>query len=165
MSKFKIGDEVSLIDEPLNGVISAIQDQKAHVFLEDGFAEWISFFKLVHRNKNQLEIELQAEKHADSFVEIRPERVHEIDLHIENLVIEWQKIPTDKILERQITSFVEELNDAIKNRYDKLIVIHGKGKGILKEEISTLLHAKGLKYSEMDYGKYRGSAIEILINL
>jgi dsDNA-specific endonuclease/ATPase MutS2 len=163
MSKFKIGDAVSLIDEHLNGIITAIIDQKANVLLEDGFAEWISFYKLVHRNTNQLEIEPQSDKHADSFVETRPERVHEIDLHIESLVIEWQKIPTEKILERQITSFSEELNYAIKNRYDKLIVIHGKGKGILKSEIYTRLHAKGLKYSDMNHGNYKGSAVEILL--
>ena len=161
MSKFKVGDTISLIDEPLNGKILDIQGQKAQVLLDDGFSEWISFLKIVPTNQVQIEIEPLEDKHQDSFIEIRAERVHEIDLHIEHLVIDWKKIPSEKILERQMTSFMEELKDATQNKYDKLIVIHGKGKGILKTELINILQSKGLNFSEMSYGKYKGAALEI----
>ncbi len=161
MKSYKVGDQVSLLDDALNGTVSEIEGQRAFVKLDDGFEEWVSFHKLVHKKKLQLDIDPLHEKHSESHIEIRAERVYEIDLHIEHLVIDWKKIPTDKILDRQITSFTEELKDAIQNKYDKLIVIHGKGKGILKTELINILQSKGLNFSEMGYGKYKGAALKI----
>lgn len=160
--KFQVGDNISLLNEPISGTILEIQGQKAHVLLEDGFSEWISIHHLVVRIPINMDIHSIDEKHMDSYIEIRKEKIHEIDLHIEHLTVHWQKISSEKILDYQIASFLEEWQYAITNNYDKIIVIHGKGKGILKSHILELISNKGKYfYSEMQHGKYRNAAIEI----
>lgn len=69
----------------------------------------------------------------------KPGYRHEIDLHIEALVDTTHGMTNFEMLSIQLNAFEDALEDAIRNHQLSLIVIHGVGKGKLKEEIHTLL--------------------------
>lgn len=65
----------------------------------------------------------------------------------------------------QIEQFQKKLDRAIACNLDKLIVIHGKGSGKLKEEINTILaaHPCVKSYRLMHEPKYAYGATEIIL--
>lgn len=66
----------------------------------------------------------------------------QIDLHIEKLDPGLAHERSERIFLRQITAFENFMQEAIKYRLPHLIIIHGKGEGILKQEIRTMLNSK-----------------------
>ncbi|MBL7787033.1 MAG: Smr/MutS family protein [Chitinophagales bacterium] len=61
--------------------------------------------------------------------------VREIDLHIEQLLPHHKHLHKGEILRYQIATFEKEVETAIRRRELQMIVIHGLGKGKLREEI------------------------------
>ncbi len=62
-----------------------------------------------------------------------------VDLHIERLLDSHQHLPKNKILQTQLKHFEEQLSLAIQQKEASVIVIHGLGKGKLKQEIIKCL--------------------------
>jgi hypothetical protein len=65
-----------------------------------------------------------------------------IDLHIEKLSSDWQRLSNFEILTLQLGVFEKYYNLAVAHRQPNLIVVHGLGKGKLKEEIHEILKLK-----------------------
>lgn len=63
----------------------------------------------------------------------------EVDLHIENLADNLKGMTNYEMLSMQLNAFEDALDNAIRHHQQSLIVIHGVGKGKLKEEIHKLL--------------------------
>lgn len=63
----------------------------------------------------------------------------EVDLHIEQLVENTTGLSNYEMLTIQLEAFEDAMNEAIRSHQQSLIVIHGVGKGRLKEEIHTIL--------------------------
>lgn len=64
---------------------------------------------------------------------------HEIDLHIEKLFPDYKGMSNAEIIRFQIKSFRSALEKAIAGGVKEFYVIHGLGKGKLKEEIFRIL--------------------------
>lgn len=79
------------------------------------------------------------------FAEFEPE----FDLHIENLISDHQKLTNNEILSIQLFHFEQYISKAIRLGVDRVFVIHGVGKGKLRNEIATRLvqmdHIKSFK--------------------
>mgnify|MGYP000695516053 FL=1 len=65
-----------------------------------------------------------------------------IDLHIEELVSDWTSLSNFQILSIQLNAFERQIELAIQHHQPMLTVIHGVGKGKLKEEIHQWLKGK-----------------------
>jgi len=63
----------------------------------------------------------------------------EIDLHIENLVENTRGMTNTDILMTQLSVLETQLRIAINNRQERIIIIHGLGKGKLRNEVHRLL--------------------------
>lgn len=162
--KMNIGDSVQWIDKPWKGRILDIQGARARVLLEDGFDEWVNVKNLTVVPESNLmsQIPIYDSKNEEKHVIVRPLKVEEIDLHIEHLTTEWRTIPTEKILERQLSAFEEEVQVCLRNKVDELIVIHGKGKGILKKCIIDSIRSKSnIESIELNESRYKNAAIKI----
>lgn len=89
-----------------------------------------------------------------------------IDLHIERLISSHKGMSNTEIIKIQLSRFQKFLEQAITERIPKIYVIHGVGKGKLKDEIHSLL----LEYNEVqsfnnDYhSKYGFGATEIFLS-
>ncbi|RPE08393.1 hypothetical protein EGT74_15195 [Chitinophaga lutea] len=63
----------------------------------------------------------------------------EVDLHIDKLTSEWKGLSNLEMLAIQLNEFQHQLDLAITQRQDKLIVIHGIGTGKLRDEVHEIL--------------------------
>ena len=70
-----------------------------------------------------------------------------------------------EILQVQLKHFQKNLDEAITNRYYKIVFIHGVGNGRLKQEIVAILknHNKEVSFQDGDYKKYGFGATEVII--
>jgi hypothetical protein len=64
----------------------------------------------------------------------------EIDLHIEKLVLDAEKMSAEEKINFQMNIFAKALDTAILRGQNSLIVIHGIGKGVLKNQIHGMLN-------------------------
>ncbi|MBX9449243.1 MAG: Smr/MutS family protein [Taibaiella sp.] len=65
--------------------------------------------------------------------------IEEIDLHIERLQENYAHLSNAEIVQIQIAACEQAIDQAIRNGQMSLTIIHGVGKGVLKEEIHKLL--------------------------
>ncbi|MFN0081223.1 MAG: Smr/MutS family protein [Ferruginibacter sp.] len=65
-----------------------------------------------------------------------------IDLHIEKLTDHWQQLTNFEILTTQLIDFEKYYELAVAHKQATLIVIHGVGEGILRNEIHDILKLK-----------------------
>lgn len=71
---------------------------------------------------------------------------HEIDLHIEKLTPDWEKMDNFEKLTLQLKTFEKYFDLALAHRLPSMIAIHGVGTGKLRDEIHELLKLrKGVK--------------------
>ena len=62
-----------------------------------------------------------------------------IDLHIEKLDHAWELLDKGQILQMQLEAFETYMDAAIQHGLHKVYIIHGIGKGVLKDEIASRL--------------------------
>lgn len=74
----------------------------------------------------------------------------EIDLHINQLIETSAGLTASDILNLQLSEFRKVMNDAIHNKGQHIIFIHGKGEGILRKAILDELKQKYPKASAQD---------------
>lgn len=65
-----------------------------------------------------------------------------VDLHIEKLTTEWQKMSNLEIITTQLKEFEKWYELALAHHQPSLIVIHGVGSGRLRDEIHDLLKVR-----------------------
>ena len=65
-----------------------------------------------------------------------------IDLHIEKIVDDWKRISNYEIVSLQLKIFEKYYHLAIAHHQHSLIVIHGVGEGVLRNEIHDMLRLK-----------------------
>jgi hypothetical protein len=86
----------------------------------------------------------------------------EIDLHIHELTEQNYKLMSNaEIIDIQLKHFKLAIDKAIAGNYQKLIVIHGVGKGKLKHEVCNILKANKFTYYDASYAKYGFGATEV----
>lgn len=91
----------------------------------------------------------------------RPPEV--MDLHIDRLVPDHDKMERDAILDYQLNYFEHNLEKAIAHRYTRVIFIHGVGNGVLRERLHQKLKQKPevRSYREADPNQYGYGATEV----
>ena len=85
----------------------------------------------------------------------------EVDLHIEHLVDNQRNMTNYEIVQIQIRHCNFTIEKAIKNNLRKLVIIHGKGEGVLKEEVRKLLKKYPVEVIDADYRIYGLGATEV----
>lgn len=65
-----------------------------------------------------------------------------VDLHIDKLTDQWQTLSPAAMLDMQLNAFEKHFEAALSHRQATLIVIHGVGKGTLRDEIHAILRTK-----------------------
>lgn len=93
---------------------------------------------------------------------VRPSNV--VDLHMEELRNEYSDMTSGEKLEAQLRYFSGKLEEAIRLRKKNLIVIHGVGKGRLRDEVRLILDDyPNITYSDASYETYGYGATEVFI--
>lgn len=189
--EFKVGDKVKLLNEVGEGEVVEVQSSSSLIVrLEDGFDYPYKPSDLIrketegtysHRaDEKEIQKKISSVTHS-SYGNNKSHRLEqkyktkvnlvknakgvlEVDLHLENLietnrfVADWEKI------EIQLEAFKWSLDQAIRQKMNKLIVIHGVGEGILREEVRKILDSyPQMEYLDGAYSEYGYGATEIRI--
>jgi len=169
MSKFSTGEIVGFLHEKGKAeILLYINSFQIRILNDDGFEEIRPENELIKifgneyiSPPNDIEIIKTAKKKKSNssniFVSSTKESKWEIDLHIEHLLDTHNGLSNTEILLKQLTHFKSTFSKAKSQRINKLIVIHGVGEGVLKNEIRTFLtrqeHIEFFDASYIDYGK------------
>lgn len=87
----------------------------------------------------------------------------EIDLHIEELIDNYERMSNAEIVQVQLRHFQQALDSAINDHCRTLTVIHGVGNGRLKQEVRSIAASLGLRFYDGSYAKYGFGATDIVI--
>lgn len=89
----------------------------------------------------------------------------EIDLHIHELLDNTNGLSSSDILEYQIEKFKEVMNENIRNKGKKIVFIHGKGDGILRNTILKELKTnyKSVYFQDASFREYGYGATMVTI--
>lgn len=167
----KIGDKVKLLDEEGIFTIKNFIGNKAVLIDSYGFEvahlinNLIAYDKYANMYTEVTDFNAKKEDVTSKNINnVKKETIQEriIDLHIGNIVDSFKNMMPHQMLEKQINKAMEEIKSAKKDKVKKLILIHGKGKGVLKKEIYKILNSMDdIEYFEADIIKYRFGAVEI----
>lgn len=157
-------DTLRIKSKKLFGFISKIQQENApmfHVKLADDFPDTAVIAEATESEKASKE---KIGNLVDNLITNKTQRPkQEIDLHIENLVDSTQGLSNYEMLSLQLSAFEDALDEAIRHQQLSLIVIHGVGKGKLKDEIHSILQSvPEVDFFQHDWSpKYGYGATEI----
>ncbi|WP_428225294.1 Smr/MutS family protein [Flavobacterium sp.] len=175
---FAKGDKVAVLDDNINGKVLKNQNDLITIETKDGFELIYAAKELILLGNSDLDFSatnfsaIKREKEVPrsrSFIKEKRskkgEMVLEVDLHIEKLVPSKKGMNNYDILNIQIETAQRQLDFAIKNRIQKVVLIHGVGEGVLKAELDFLLNRySGISFQEASFQKYGFGATEIYIN-
>ena len=176
----KIGDVVQVLDDNLEGVILRFQSDNSIVIeTKDGF-------ELIYNQKEVIKIASDAPKInfegnlskvlAEKEIPKKPgsvltklskkdPMVFEVDLHLEKIITgKNQNLTNFDKLNIQLEEAKRAMDFAIFKRYNRVVLIHGVGDGVLKSELEYLLRRyENIVIQEANYGKYGLGAMEVYI--
>ncbi len=89
---------------------------------------------------------------------------YELDLHIEELTNNHAGLTNTQIITKQLDTLERYLHIAIVHRQDRMIIIHGLGKGKLRDEVHSMLKRtpEVSRYKNEWSGKYGFGATEVI---
>ena len=178
--KMNIGDVVQLLDDNLEGkVVGFKEDNRVIVETTDGFE--LTYYKkeliLIAKDAPKIEFganisKVLAEKEIPkkpgsvlSKLSKKDPMVFEVDLHLEKIITgRNQNLTNFDKLNIQLEEAKRAMDFAISKRYNRVVLIHGVGDGVLKSELEYLLKRyENIVIQEASYGKYGLGAMEVYI--
>jgi len=153
---FKLGDKILFKTDNQKGEIIKINSiYKLTVMTEDGFEVMTSVKDLV-----KIELDTDKEiaygndiflkdfkcKSRNYFSRDISTNVIKIDLHIESLTKNFQYLDNFEIVQIQLNECQLRIEKVLNSNYQKLIIVHGIGNGILKSEVHKLLSNYNLRF-------------------
>ncbi len=174
---FKIGDQVAVLDDTLQGVIVNIDNQVIDIKDIDGMIYQYSKRELVIVQQDQYQLSkysdinnpllneklIDKKKKESNFKKEKKEVILEIDLHINQLIKSTKGMNNFEMLSLQLETAKRKIEFAISKRISKVVFIHGVGEGVLKNELHYLLGRYPVSFYDAPYKKYGLGATEVYI--
>lgn len=175
MHTFKLGDQVEVLDEVIQGTITAINKKEITVQTSDGFSVNYSANQLIF-SRSTITIshyEASLAKKQKGFSNDRKSKTirskvrsvpkMEVDLHIHQLTSSTKAMRSYDMLNLQLNTAKQQLEFAISKRIQRVVFIHGVGAGVLKEELHCLFKKYPVNYFDANFKQYGFGATEVYI--
>ncbi len=181
--KLEIGKKVGFLHERGTAVILEIRGKNVLVEDSDGFERELPANALIKLHKPaevkipELRSSAEANEKLKGVIPTRKEKKAaiskqhlgliewEIDLHIEELVDSISGYSNTEIVLKQLQAFKNKFQNAKNQRVNKLVVIHGVGEGVLRNEIRTFLQKQtGIEFEDADFRKYGKGATLVIFH-
>jgi len=170
-NEFKIGQRVGVVNETLEGKIIQLKLNKITIECDDGFNYEYSPKELVLKKdwknmiKGRYEKELDGENSVTHLNTVSKKKTHieEVDLHIHELIDTEHGMSNFDKLSLQLSVARAKLEEAILKKQKRIVFIHGRGDGILKNEVRELFKKYPVEFYDASYSKYGTGATEVLI--
>ncbi len=186
---FNKGDRIAFVDEVGGGVVlDMLTNNRVRIRTDEGFVLERAARELVLHDKGFLQQEYRVSDHQAGMVaandalnekrgkrrgDLRPGKtpkrpednsVAEVDLHLHELVEDEGRLSDGEKLGYQLAYFERALEAAIRDGKRKLIVIHGVGEGVLREEVRRILqYYDGVRFHDANIVRYGTGATEVEI--
>lgn len=172
---FNKGDQVSVLDDAIDGVVVEVKGTEVTIETTDGFNLTFKSSELIKiGNTNEMNFSFNksqviSEKEVQKPNYINKEKKNqkeipppEFDLHIEKLVKSYKGMNNYDILTLQMETAKRHIEFAIRNRIPKIVFIHGVGEGVLKSELDFMIgRYENITLQEANYQKYGLGATEV----
>ena len=170
-NEFKIGQRVGVVNETLEGKIIQLRLDKITIECDDGFNYEYSPKELVLKKdwKNMIKGRYEKEpsdKNTFTHLNTLPKKkthIEEVDLHIHELIDTETGMSNFDKLSLQLRVAREKLETAILKKQNRIVFIHGRGDGVLKNEVRKLFKKYPVEFYDASYSKYGTGATEVLI--
>ena len=167
MKKIKVGDKVSAIDDNLEGIVEKVENQTVFFITEDGFTMQLPVKKVVVIDvfldeKLQEKRFIPKDKTDKKPAKQTSEKTPVFDLHIEKIQPRHHHLNAGQKLEIQRNEVKRIINRMKRKHYKEFVLIHGKGKGVLRKEIEKILRQSGLSYTDASYREYGNGAVLVI---
>ncbi len=165
----EIGSYVTVIDDTIRGKVLSINAEKVQIEDEHGFlySYFINELVLVndelYENVKVVNKDEPIHKKQKPIVLTKNKNILEVDLHIDQIIKSNRFMSNQQMLQRQLTTAQNKLNFAIRNNIQKVIFIHGVGKGVLKEALLKMLKEYPTTITDASFKKYGYGALEVYI--
>ncbi|KAB2805443.1 Smr/MutS family protein [Phaeocystidibacter luteus] len=167
---WEIGAKVGYLNEPGGGIIVGEGDKGYLVEDEDGFERWFPKQLLVLMDSDVMkQLEESEAENKDRRVRthnVKPKKqsaILEVDLHIHELLEFDSHLSDHEKLMHQLTVARHQVDKARSGHYKKVILIHGVGKGVLKEKLLEMLEGiEKVEYYDASLQKYGKGATEVV---
>lgn len=175
---YKKGKEFSLKNAYSVDIhIDTVKFYKLHSFKEnDYFEDEAIIYPVVRRDLAERELTISAKEIEEAMKQKERPRIQpiekkekkpvlEIDLHITELLDNTNGLSSSDMLEYQIKRFNEVMEENKNNKGQKIVFIHGKGDGVLKNTILKELKAKykSAYYQDASFREYGYGATMVTI--
>ena len=164
----KIGDRVVFKREKQSGIVIRVNSlYKVLVETSDGFKLNVLANDLVRiegdtdKSSAYGEVYSKEDKVVDKKINVKKQKsssVLKLDLHIERLTSNYHFMHNSEILQMQLNECHNKIKEILKSNFERLIIVHGVGTGLLKNEVHKLLNNYQLRY----YLLKDGGATEVI---
>lgn len=175
----KKGDKVSVLDDAISGVVTALKGNEVTIITPDGFELDFTRNELIVMDGSLSKRELarmddssvmseKEHKKPGKTVRVKPKERSlppmEVDLHINQLLPKTRGMDNYEMLTVQLDTAKRQLDFAISKRIQKVVFIHGVGEGVLRTELEYLFNRyENVKFYDADFQKYGRGATEVYI--
>ncbi len=180
MLLFKVGDRVSVLKDTIRGKVVEIESGQVLIEDEHGFERKYRANQLVLLNceksykiNSNTILEKDVSKKLKKTVKSSEKTTSSksfIDLHIECLVDNHTNLSNHEIVQKQMFACRSFVQKAIQSNKRKIVLIHGKGEGVLKAEIhyylNRLVNQQSIKmdFHDAPYSEFgMGGATEVIL--
>lgn len=157
--------------------IDTVKFYKLHSFKEnDYFEDEAIIYPVVRRDLAEKELTISAKEIEEAMKQKERPRIQpiekkekkpilEVDLHIAELIDNTSGLSSGDMLEYQIKKFNEVMEDNKRNKGQKIVFIHGKGDGVLKNAVLKELKTKyqSAYYQDASFREYGYGATMVTI--
>lgn len=166
---YEAGQKVRFLEQQGRGVVTRTEGTWIWVEDEDGFEQTFQASELVpDRHIPVQEVrpkDIPAPKGSGtqrSYEQAHSPGELEVDLHFDKLVDFPKNYDSHRRLQLQLHTARRTLDKARRGKIKKVILIHGVGQGLLKEEVHKLLERMDhLSFYDASYARYGRGATEV----
>ncbi|PHR46273.1 MAG: hypothetical protein COA32_12020 [Fluviicola sp.] len=174
--RFKIGEKVTFMKESGFGVVQSFKNDHIAVILDDtGFDREFPINELVKIYGDQsdaigddfdaelVEENVDSNASANNVDDVRKYNDYwEIDLHIHEILESELGLSNREMLNHQVYALRRFYRKAREKHIRKIIIIHGVGQGVLKNEVRDFLAGQdGLEVYDADFREYGKGATAV----
>lgn len=165
---YEAGQKVRFLEQQGRGSVTRVEGNIIWVEDEDGFEQSFQAYELVpDRDIPVKEVRLKdlaapRSPTSKAYEQAQSPGELEVDLHFDKLVDFPKNYDSHRRLQLQLHTARKTLDKARRGRIKKVIIIHGVGQGLLKEEVHKLLERmEHLSFYDANYARYGRGATEV----